>query len=207
MLQVVTHKHMAEGLFFFFLMVVALAGLLALVVIYFLLRAQSRWARRSGGVLLLSFCLLCAHYLYAGMRNYMGYCAATGVRQSDDERIRRAIEHFLIAYPKDEQSLSRYFQMDSDASGTAHRIKGTPIPYINAAQFRELNPDCCSVTPTPAELEHPPSAWLDRVFGATSSFVNIRYRLRYHDQEGVAKDEVKHTTSAISNCGHVWRGY
>lgn len=136
-------------------------------------------------------------------RNYQGYCGETDVRFSDPEKIDRAIEHLFIFYPKDERKLNRFLKMEG-LSQLELSSKKKPLLYKGVPDFLKINEDCCRVVFRPTDVEAAPATIFEKMTGSVSSFVEIKYFLRYTDDLNKIHAKKSEVTYAINNCGVVW---
>lgn len=136
-------------------------------------------------------------------RNYQGHCLETSLKTNDRTIINNAIANLFIYYPKDEKSL-RYFLRASGASDSAISLSSKPINYGSIAEFTKLNNDCCQILSRPIDIEASPASFFERITGSVSSFVQVRYLLRYFDKAGQMQQRQMEVTYAVNNCGVVW---
>ena len=158
------------------------------------------------GIFLTATLLVMAKPVYLGFQNYLGYCSRTSTRVPDEEKIRLAISFFLEYYPKDNSSLRRFLINNENYSSKDATEKYKPITYLGIDHFKKTNPDCCQVLRQPKTFDIGPASLIDRVLGGKSSFVEIRYLLKYFDAAGNIKQSEDNVTVAITNCGYVWSG-
>ncbi len=135
--------------------------------------------------------LLLAVVWWPGM-NYFGFCHASGRFLTDREKIDAAIEDAIAPYPPPLASLGNYPPTE-------------PIPYASIAEFRRLNPDCCTLSKSARKA--PDVSFLSRIKGTNSTYVLVNFLVRFRDEHGNPLSEPARTFSAITNCGHAWSGY
>lgn len=147
-----------------------------------------------------------AYIAYLATLSYSGYCFSERRYLSDQERIERAVTFVLASMTP---PVARY-----DISPVDKRRKtfqeGTRdyVPYRSVHEFFELNPNCCVVvdrfTYRGGET-YIPNFW-NRLTGAVSAVISMKYQVRYRDKDGAVHVEYAEAAPAISSCGHVWSG-
>ncbi|MGN5220455.1 hypothetical protein [Aeromonas veronii] len=133
--------------------------------------------------------------------NYYGFCFKECRKLSEKEQISIAIDYLLKIYPP---VIDVYKESNGKAVVAERNIPSNPIYYGNAAEFAYLNKDCCRVTRTARKgyavrLEH-------RLLGSASTFVEVRYEVKYVDKSNIVRSVKKVNYVAISNCGNPWSG-
>jgi len=146
-------------------------------------------------VLPLGFCIW-----WSGM-NYAGYCHKEGRFLSDEEKIHSAIRYVLAGYPP---SISNVEVIVNDAfqRGPSWAKPKNTIKYKDVDEFQEINPNCCKLSMVIAEGVR--SSFIDRIAGYFSTFVIVRYKVRYFDDNNVEKHNDGGQAVAIKNCGQAW---
>jgi len=163
-----------------------------------------RWKIKS--LLMIFICLLFLFKLfYDGKRNYQGICSETQVKLSDAEKINLAIEALISYYPKDERVLNNFLR--EVANPESEKLSGKkPIPYKDLDDFHDYNKDCCEVLPQSKDIDSPPVNIIDRLSGSLSSFVKVKYKIRYFDEFRNKQKVASEVTYRISNCGYIHNG-
>jgi hypothetical protein len=128
--------------------------------------------------------------------NYAGYCHIQGRVLPEEERVRIAIEDVLQTYPPPVRTPPESRNMERPTR---------PIPYAGVEAFRTSNPDCCEVVDELPEGYSPPLS--ARMRGQFSSFVRLKFRVRYLTNTGVEAEQLVERHVAISNCGRPWSGF
>lgn len=155
-------------------------------------------------IVVISICGL--SIFHSGYLNFQAYCSATGKRLTDQEKIELAIISLLKYYPKTQHQLARYYDAETRPTKEQMNEKSMPLLYRNVSDFKRLNPSCCQVTQQPDGFEFPRATILDRASGSKSSFVSIKFLLRFKGEDGHLISRQLRFTVAIKNCGLVWNG-
>lgn len=133
--------------------------------------------------------------------NYMGFCFKECRMLTEEEKISIAIDYVLGAYPP---VIDLYKGGEGDLVSAGRGLPDKPIYYSSVAEFISVNKNCCRVTRNGREgyttrLEH-------RLVGSSNAFVEVRYAVRYLDENKAVRSEARVDFIAISNCGHPWSG-
>jgi len=144
--------------------------------------------------------------LYLGIKNYSGYCSRTDAKIADDVKINFAIKNLLTKYPEDNKRLLLFLGEPKEFKNPKVPLAYIPIPYSSEKQFKEVNVDCCHVLHQPRDSDGIPAGFFDRLMGMKSSFIEIKYLVRYFDENGKIQKNKRTVTYAITNCGVVWNG-
>lgn len=134
--------------------------------------------------------------------NYNGYCHAEGRYLSDEERINSAVQYVLASYP---QSVSNVEVIVNDAfqRGPNWVKPKQTIKYKDVGEFLEINLNCCELSMA-LGVEAEPTSLLDRITGYISTFVIVRYKIRYLDDDNIEKYNDGGQAVSIKNCGQAW---
>lgn len=135
--------------------------------------------------------------------NYNGYCHAEGRYLSDEERINSAVQYVLDRYPP---TISK--QIEVNDNGVVQKrdywyAPEKPVMYKDINDFMLINPECCRIGMSAGESG--PANVLDRLTGYVSSYVIVRYKVRYLEEKN-EKYAMDGTAVAIKNCGRAWSG-
>lgn len=148
------------------------------------------------GVLLACFSI----YLYL---NFLGFCFTDKRFLSDQEKTNIVVREVLAAYPRPGETVNQVSVVNGVQVWT--RVKVSPenlIPYRDINEFFSQNPDCCKVTKVYHDGEGLVALdFVDRICGRVSDFVEVKYFVRYRDEQGVERKKSIRTFPAISNCG------
>jgi hypothetical protein len=128
--------------------------------------------------------------------NYYGYCHAEGRFVPDAEKIDAAVTRVLWAYPP---PLPIYRIENGQRKLVDIRSPANPIPYANRDEFLRENPNCCTLTDT--EREGQEVTLMSRLTGKISTYVTVRYQVKYRNAAGDTIVEPSQTFRAIDNCG------
>jgi len=80
------------------------------------------------------------------------------------------------------------------------------IRYENIAEFRRLNPDCCTIVRHNSEVKY--VEFDDQVFGRAAKSVSLTYALNHLDEYEHRKSARSTAEVVIGNCGGVFNaGY
>lgn len=93
-----------------------------------------------------------------------------------------------------------HFIVDRDGQ----KLRFTPkkqVRYQSRDEFRQLNPECCSIVP---HDRFEVSLW-HQLCGRAAKSVRIAYSIRYIDDDGKPSSASALVQYAITNCGHVMR--
>lgn len=139
---------------------------------------------------------------WTGM-NYAGYCHAEHRFLSDEEKIHSAVQFVLNRYPP---TISK--KIDVTVNGVAQKSDywyppENPVMYKDINDFMAINPGCCRLSMRTGEGS--PLSLLDRITGYASTFVIVKYDVRYKEN-GIEKSQMDSTAVAVRNCGNAWSG-
>jgi hypothetical protein len=139
---------------------------------------------------------------WAGM-NYTGYCHAEGRYLSDEEKINSAVQFVFNRYPP---TISK--TIEKDVNGIMQKsdfwyAPENPIMYKDIKDFIDFNPSCCTLSMRTGEGSAP--SFLDRITGYVSTYVIVRYKVRYLENSN-EKYQIDRTAVAVRNCGASWSG-
>jgi hypothetical protein len=125
--------------------------------------------------------------IYAGL-NSSGFCFAKMRYLTDGGKFRQEFERINQPgkiFVKDRQN---------DENGGQYYEK---IPYENFEQFREINPDCCTMRPFPSN----PWDW-ERITGLhNAEFIVMNYATYYLDENGKRRSREVKRGFIPHNCG------
>jgi hypothetical protein len=137
--------------------------------------------------------------------SYSGFCCTQGRYLSDEEKINIAVQYFLAAYPP----VIEHEVVNPD--GSRKQVTAPPpqaVRYRDVDEFFRLNPGCCEVVKE-VKTSGGETLSLDfwnRLAGLSSSFVRVKYLVRYQDEQNTVRTHPVEAALAFSNCGHVWSG-
>jgi hypothetical protein len=140
---------------------------------------------------------------WAGM-NYTGYCHAEGRYLSDEEKINSAIRFALYGYPP---SISKEIEVNVNGTTQKHEywyVPENPIKYKDIDDFMAINPGCCKLSMRTGEGDAP--SFLDRITGYVSTYVIVKFKVRYFDEQHLEKFANSGVAVAVKNCGESWSG-
>ncbi|MHA6833212.1 hypothetical protein [Ralstonia pseudosolanacearum] len=134
------------------------------------------------------------------MRSYQGYCEKDSVKLTADERLNIAINHYL--HQQRLTDLLEVGRMERASVGAKELGKiYTLIPYRSHAEFKRENSDCCKRTW--GEVEGDQFDFWERSEGVGDGMFEFRHKIRYLDENGVAKVMISgRTYYMVSNCGY-----
>lgn len=156
---------------------------------------QSVWRYAKWGLVLILLVLSARAAWWSG-RNYAGYCEAESRYLTDEEKINIAITDTLRSYPP---PLPKYGSDGGTRKVVDIRPPAEPINYADLEEFLRLNKDCCALTKEVREGQSVTP--ISRLTGRISTFVTVKYLVRYRDHQGNIVSEPSETFRAISNCG------
>lgn len=130
-----------------------------------------------------------------GGLNYFGYCWRKGKVLTPESKIQVAIAHVLASYPP---VLETFRSTGLGTGVVSYRRPQRPIAYLNAAEFRRINPDCCAVVMRGREGWTP--SFLHRVTGSVSTLIRVKYQVRYQGDDGAVLAAAHETFVPVSNC-------
>jgi hypothetical protein len=144
-----------------------------------------------------------AFFIAKSIVDYNGeYCRETSRAMTNKDRIDAVVKWVISGYPPSLSELTLSPEAYRDVySGPRPK---TFIPYTSQNEFMALNPDCCAVetsTPNVRKIRI-----MDRVSGRIAAYVRVRYRVRYVDESGTAREQIVEPYYAITTCGHPWSG-
>ena len=134
--------------------------------------------------------------------NYIGFCFKERRFLSDEEKISIAISTTLSIYPP---VVLEYGEKDGRVFCTGGYKPANPIYYKNVDEFLLENPDCCRVTEKMERSGYPIRLQL-RLLGSANTFVEVKYKAKYIDANGIERSQITERYFAISNCGYAWSG-
>ncbi|HNE26465.1 MAG TPA: hypothetical protein PLH12_04925 [Pseudomonadales bacterium] len=138
--------------------------------------------------------------------NYAGYCHAEGRFLSDQEKIYSAVKYVMPhSYPR---TIKR--QRNISINGVIGKSdylyeNKKPIKYKDEQDFLALNPDCCTLSMKIGEIgeiERP--AIIDRVTGYFSTYVTVRFKIRFLDENNKESFGEGSSSVSVTNCGKSW---
>ena len=157
-------------------------------------------------VLFVIYCV--GKWAYVSARNYQGYCSGEGARYSrnltTEERLDRAVADYI-----QNQILIDFNEIEVAENGgrrqggymDALERRFTRIPYTNKAEFYQVNPACCERVWSTVEGEQ--FGFRERAAGAGNGMFVFKYKVRYKNREGVAKEVGStNTYMIVNNCGY-----
>lgn len=150
---------------------------------------------------LVSIVFISAFFLSIGKLSYSGFCFPELRYLSEREKTSAAIQYILQRYPP---AIEQNKTSDSGDLSTFRDQPRHPISYSGIEQFLKINSMCCELSDT-AEDGYRPS-FLDRLFGYFSTFVRVRYSVRFYDEKNTESSKVDQYFVAVSSCGKPWEG-
>lgn len=145
--------------------------------------------------------------------NYSGYCGEKSRYLTSEERIRSGAQGVLEHYPfirfvheqlpkagdpvlKDKSD----WPSDGEENGTVLRAEQL-IEYRDLDEFFAMNPNCCSFTRNGLYDEiGSPSLW-DKVSGFSAGHVNVKFLVRFYDDQGNVQSRLSASSFNYTNCG------
>lgn len=123
---------------------------------------------------------------------------------SDEEKINSAVQFVLDRYPP---SINKV--IEKNINGSIQKIDHwykpeRPIKYRDVQEFRIINPDCCVFSLQTGEGMKPSK--LDRIIGNFSTYVIVKFKVRYYEGIDLEKTEDSGEAVAVKNCGKSWSG-
>jgi len=118
---------------------------------------------------------------FVGFKNYQGYCERAGRPLSEQEKLERG-----IAASENEWRLQIH----------------TYIPYKSVAAVLKENPDCCKmvIAPMYADGSEKTTFW-DRLIAYYGGTAYLKYKIRYHKDDGAIYEALRETYVPMDNCG------
>lgn len=154
----------------------------------------------------LSFASIGVLVLYIGIHAEMdlsGYCYKQRRFLTNQEKIEIAVKEIIRSYPP---VVTANITINNGKSATRWFAPKNFIPYQSSDEFFKINKDCCEVT------EHRKGDFwqkgeklslFEKLFGFTSSYIRIRYQVRYFDENGKLTINYVEPYIAISSCGKI----
>lgn len=155
------------------------------------LRAASDVIRSRRSIILILVLLPVSLIATAGSLNYNGFCISQRSFLPDEEFLRSAIKHTI--------------RFDGPVSiGYVDRREqfAKSIRYIDEADFRAQNPNCCEIMTKPP-LEYPSIDAIDRLLGKASKIISVTYFQRYLNQANSISTKTRIVYVTVGNCGAV----
>lgn len=147
--------------------------------------ARARQGRDFRKVIICGICavpLVWISYLsFVGFKNYQGYCERVGRPLSEQEKLERGIA----------------------ASENEWRLQiRTYIPYESVAAVLKENPDCCKIVLDSmyADGSEQTTFW-DRLIAYYGGTAYLKYKIRYHNDDGSIYEALRETYVPMDNCG------
>jgi hypothetical protein len=133
-------------------------------------------------------------FIWGGM-NYSGFCWAEKRWLSDEERIDLAIAEVI-------KRKTAYLER-----GIGGAKEYELIPYASIEEFKQKNPDCCSIASYPGAVS---SDWFDQWLGFQPSSVPMIWRKRSYIHEGKVYEYVYKRSDfewlpfvPVNSCGQI----
>jgi uncharacterized protein YxeA len=134
--------------------------------------------------------------------NLKGYCKRKYRYLTDEEKIDIAIEYIMDGYPPVIDILER--QGEDIVRVDVNQPKN-PIYYDSIEEFKIINKECCQLTEEDGSGYQ--VSFFTRARGDFSTYVRVRYKVRYINSENELSEEKKERFVAITNCGTAWLGW
>jgi hypothetical protein len=80
-----------------------------------------------------------------------------------------------------------------------------PITYKDVKEFLEINPNCCVFTMRTEEGRRP--SFVDRITGYVATYVIVKFKVIYLDENNVESYAESGEIVAVKNCGKSWEGF
>lgn len=154
-----------------------------------------------------------------GFLNYIGVCFEEGKILSDEELARPFFKQIFsltkdIVWAYDQlpeqsqpilhfetENTESYYNQGGFDNPPLHIDTTQLIHYKSFEEFVSVNPECCSVTNSPAYGLVGEIGFWDKVVGRGAGFVNVKFRIRYYDREGKIRTKWSGFSSKRTNCG------
>jgi hypothetical protein len=131
--------------------------------------------------------------------NYRGYCKAAHRYLTDEEKINSAVKTILAAYPP----VIDIYEIHGDEKVKVDvNIPKNPLYYKSVEEFLEVNPNCCKLSFD--DKGYIDSVLIYRAMGDLSTIVNVKYKVRYYDDNNDLNEEYRERLVAVTNCGRSW---
>lgn len=165
-------------------------------------------------LILLVIAIKVGRLIFIGTLNYAGYCPDTFRQLTDDEKCRLLAQSVLKRTP--EYIYPSNFRRDPNDGHygyfnfrpqSADEPRYEVIPYLDIDEFFSANPENCLVNEAGFGSNGDPRGFWDRAFGEVTSFVQLKYRIRYRNEHGDSLEREVFTSSGIGVCGKFWSGF
>lgn len=125
--------------------------------------------------------------------NYEGFCVSEGRKLSDEERIDIVIQNIL-----DSENGNHYLVDSRGPFNISYENQ-----YKSIKDFKEKNPNCCSVSRTVTLADHFPEAdFIDRITGFDRrEMIIVNYLSHGFDRDGNEEKHFVKTEYVQTNCG------
>jgi hypothetical protein len=159
------------------------------------------------GVFILIVILSCIGYVgWKITPNLMGYCKKEMRYLTDEEKIDSAIKYVMKSYHPVVEIPKKH--EDNDVRMDEHKIHyelaKNPIYYNSIEEFKAINKDCCTLAEDDGSGYR--GGFYNRASGGLSTYVLVRYKVRYFDSDNEVKEKNTDLTVAVSNCGMAYIG-
>lgn len=128
--------------------------------------------------------------------NYWGFCWHERSILTPERKIDAAILRVIARYPP---VLEAFYRTGQGTGVVSYRRPQRPINYRDIADFKRINPNCCALVVRGREGWRP--SFIQRITGAVSALVQVKYEVRYESDHGVVSTTPHETFVPISNCG------
>jgi hypothetical protein len=134
--------------------------------------------------------------------NLKGYCKKENRYLTDEEKIDSAIEYILSGYPGVVDILEK---QGEDIVRVDVNIPKKPIYYNSIEEFKTINKDCCRLFDFGINGDQ--AGFITRANGGLSTYVRVRYKVRYYNGDNELIEDMKEILVAVTNCGRGWQGW
>lgn len=142
-------------------------------------------------VLLVSAVAILIPFAAIGLANRDGYCVPELRKLSPEEKLASAVEQNLNYH-------SGTLVFPTLPDGTSEAVY---VPYTDARNFEQTNPDCCSLKPFGAEGRK--TKFIESLTGQATSFAHLSYSQRHRLADGNIHKRQVHSYLPVSNCGNI----
>jgi hypothetical protein len=84
-------------------------------------------------------------------------------------------------------------------------IPKKPIYYNSIEEFKAINKDCCRLFDF--DMNGDQAGFITRASGDLSTYVRVRYKVRYLNSDNELIEDMKEILVAVTNCGRGWQGW
>jgi len=135
--------------------------------------------------------------------SFNGFCFNERRFLTDEEKIDLVLDEVIKSYPP---VLVEHLTLNNGKIVSKWFHPKNAIAYKNKSEFFKINDKCCEIVnfgKGDFGLEGSPIPFFSKLSGGISTFVRVRYLVRFKYSNS---NKIFESYYAVSNCGRVWSG-